>query len=319
MRTVFFGTPELAVPTLQAVAKAHTVTAVVCQPDKPQGRSKKLVPPPVKVAAETLGIPVHQPSKLNDGRFERWLQEQAPEVCTVAAYGRMLKQPILDIPPKGWLNVHPSLLPRWRGASPIQTALLAGDTETGVSIMRIVLEMDAGDVLLQERVPINPEITHPELSAKLAEIGARLMVEGLDLLAKDQAVFTPQDPALVTHSRIITKEDGRIDWTKSAWDIHNQVRALQPWPIAYCQFRGQTFRILRTKVLDTGMENDGDLPESAWEAPAGSIVAVRKNSLLVATGSGILELLAVQAPGKRVMNTGDFLRGHRIEAGERLA
>ncbi len=310
MRTVFFGTPELAVPTLKAVAASHEVTAVVCQPDKPQGRSKKLVPPPVKTTAEALGIPVHQPSKLNDGSFEAWLREQQPEICTVAAYGRMLKQPILDIPPQGWLNVHPSLLPRWRGASPIQTALLAGDTETGVSIMRIVLEMDAGDILLQERVPIAPETTHPELSAQLAKLGARMMVEAMELVANGRAEFTPQDPAKVTHSRIITKEDGRIDWTKSAWAIHNQVRALQPWPIAHCQFREQPFRILRSRVVEAN-----DTPQGA----PGEIVAVGKQHLYVATGEGVLELLEVQVPGKRIVQTGEFLRGHRIEAGARFS
>lgn len=152
MRTVFFGTPDIAVPTLRAIEALHEVTAVVCQPDRPQGRSKRPVPPPVKVAAEKLGIPVHQPTKLNDGTFEAWLREQAPDVCTIAAYGRILKQPVLDIPPHGWLNVHPSLLPKYRGPSPIRSAVLNGDTVTGVSIMRLVLEMDAGDVLDRKSV-----------------------------------------------------------------------------------------------------------------------------------------------------------------------
>ena len=307
MRTVFFGTPELAVPTLQAISKHHEVTAIVCQPDRPQGRSKKPLPPPVKVAGEALGIPVHQPTRLNDGSFETWLKNQAPDICTVAAYGRLLKQPLLDIPAKGWLNVHPSLLPRWRGPSPIQTAIWKGDTITGVSIMRIILEMDAGDVLLQESVPIDCDDTSPMLSDRLAELGAKLMLEGMRQVDDDAAQFTPQNAEEVTFSRIITKEDGRVDWSQSGLDIHNQVRALQPWPIAHCHYNGQVFRILQTKL------HPGSPGTSAI---AGEIVEVNKHSFFVAVRDALLEVLLVQAPGKRIMSAGDFMRGHSIRPGD---
>jgi len=307
VRTVFFGTPELAVPTLQAISRHHEITAIVCQPDRPQGRSKKLLPPPVKVAGEALGIPVHQPAKLNDGTFESWLKKQAPEICTVAAYGRLLKQPLLDVPAKGWLNVHPSLLPRWRGPSPIQTAIWKGDTQTGVSIMRIMLEMDAGDVLLQESVPIDSDVSSPILSDQLAELGAKLMLEGMRQVDENTAQFTPQNAAEVTFSRIITKEDGRIDWSRSGWEIHNQVRALQPWPIAHCLFNGQVFRILKTKLHNVSSDTI---------TKAGEIVEVNKHSFFVATNDALLEILTVQAPGKKIMHSGDFMRGHSIRPGD---
>jgi len=307
VRTVFFGTPAIAVPTLQAVEALHEVTAVVCQPDRPQGRSKKPVPPPVKVAAEKLGIPVHQPEKLNDGTFEAWLRGQAPEVCTIAAYGRILKQPILDIPPLGWLNVHPSLLPKYRGPSPIRSAILHGDTETGVSIMRLALEMDAGDVLLQERIPIGENENAVELAERLGKLGADLMLKGLRMLEEGTAVFTPQDSTRAVECRMFEKADGRIRWADSAAAIHNLVRAAQPWPIAHCQLDGEVYRIHATERV-----------EGEASAAPGTVEAVSKDRFVVATGGGLLAVTAIQAPGKRVMDTGDFLRGHRLEPGARF-
>ncbi len=307
MRIVFFGTPEIAVPVLRAVSAHHEVAAVVCQPDRPQGRSKKPVPPPVKTCAQELGIPVHQPEKLNDGVFEEWLRALAPEIGVVAAYGRLLKQPILDIPPKGWLNFHPSLLPRHRGPSPVQTAILEGDTETGVSIMQVVLDMDAGDVLLQEATPIGPDENAAELASRLATMGAALMVEGLRLVASGKARFTPQDPAKVTITRLITKEDGRIRWYRSAQSIHNQVRACVPWPVAHCLYGGEVCRIHRSAVV----------PEDAGAGP-GTIAAVESDRVLVATGEGRLAILEFQTPGKRAMTMEEYLRGHAMQVGERF-
>ncbi len=302
MRVVFFGTPEIAVPTLQAVEALHDVVAVVCQPDKPQGRSKKPIPPPVKVAAENLGIPVHQPVKLNDGTFATWLQEQAPEVCVIAAYGRILKQPVLDIPPSGWLNVHPSLLPKYRGPSPIRSAILNGDTETGVSIMRLVLEMDAGDVLLQRRVTIDENESAVELAKRLGMLGADLMLKSLRMVDEGTAEFTPQDPDKVVECRMFEKADGRIRWAADAHAIHNLVRAAQPWPIAHCQLNGEVYRIHATEMVD------GDA-----SAPPGTVEEILKDRFVVATGNGLLAVTAIQAPGKRVMAAGDFLRGHKLE------
>ncbi len=304
MRTVFFGTPDIAVPSLQAIEALHEVTAVVCQPDRPQGRSSKLVPPPVKVAAEKLGIPVHQPEKLNDGAFEAWLKAQAPEVCMIAAYGRLLKQPLLDIPTHGWLNMHPSLLPKYRGPSPIQSAILNGDTVTGVSIMRLVLEMDAGDLLLQERVAIGENETAVELAQRLGILGAELMFKGLRLVEEGSAVFTPQDPAGVVECKMFEKNDGRIRWATAAPAIHNLVRAAQPWPIAHCELGGEVHRIHETR-----------LAEGPASAIPGTVEEVLRDRLIVATGEGRIAITQIQGPGKRVMNTGDFLRGHKLDAG----
>lgn len=307
MRIVFFGTPELAVPTLAAVSDEHEVIAVVCQPDKAKGRSKKLIAPPAKQWADAHKIPVHQPTKLNDGAFEAWLTALAPDVCVVAAYGRLLKQPLLDIPRYGYLNVHPSLLPRWRGPSPIQSAVLAGDSETGVSIMRLVLEMDAGDVQAQERIAIGPDENAAQLTAHLAAIGAGMMLDALREVQDGTATYVPQDPALVTHCNLITKDDGKIDWTRPAAEIHNQVRGCQPWPVAYCDFHGGPLRIHRSQVI----------AGAATQAP-GVVSAVEKDHLRVATGEGELALLELQAPGKRAMACGDFLRGNAVAVGEQL-
>ncbi|GMV90233.1 MAG: methionyl-tRNA formyltransferase [Candidatus Hydrogenedentota bacterium] len=307
MRTVFFGTPELAVPTLAAVAEHHDVLAVVCQPDRPRGRGRKPEPPPTKAWALDRGIPVVQPEKLNDGSFEHWLKGQAPQVCTLAAYGRILKQPLLDVPPHGFLNVHPSLLPKYRGPSPIQSAILEGETETGVTIMKISLEMDAGDIQLQERVPIQPEDTGETLTARLAMLGGEMMVRALDLVNRGEATFTPQDESAATYCKLFEKADGRIDWTQPAARIHNLIRAAQPWPIAHGAFRGDIIRILASEVLD----------EPATAAP-GTVTRAEKDRLVVSTGKNLLAILRIQPPGKRPMAVGDYLRGHAVAPGERF-
>ncbi len=307
MRIVFFGTPELAVPSLEGVARAHEVAAVVCQPDKPQGRSNKLVPPPVKVWAEEHGIAVAQPTALNDGTFERWLRDLQPDLCALVAYGRLLKQPILDIPHHGFLNMHPSLLPRHRGPSPIQTAILCGDTETGVTIMRLDAGMDTGDMLLQERAPIAPDDTTASLTERLASFGAELLVRGIGLVASGEAVFTPQDPAAATVTRRYEKQDGRIRWAASAREIHNLVRAAVPWPVAHCMFHGEVCRIHKTAPLD-----------ELTSAEPGVVMRVERDRIVVAAGSGALAVLEVQVPGKRAMAVSDFLRGHSVAAGESL-
>ncbi len=307
MRTVFFGTPELALPSLAAVAARHEVTAVVCQPDRPQGRSKTPVPPPVKVWALEHGIPVCQPEKLNDGTFAAWLRAQAPELCALAAYGRLLKQPILDIPSKGWLNVHPSLLPRWRGPSPIQTAILEGDAVTGVTIMRLTLEMDAGDILLQESMPIGPEENAAELTERLAEAGAQLLIEGMERVSRGTAEFRPQDNAAAAYCAMFEKQHGQIRWGGTAQAIHNRVRACIPWPVAHCLYRGEVCRIHRSAVV-----------EETAEARPGTVTRVEKDRVLVAAGQGQLAILQFQAPGKKALPMGEYLRGHRIEVGEQF-
>ncbi|MFA6240116.1 MAG: methionyl-tRNA formyltransferase [Candidatus Hydrogenedentales bacterium] len=307
MRTVFFGTPQLAVPSLAALARRHEVVAVVCQPDRPQGRSGKPVAPPVKAWAVENGIPVVQPVKLNDGEFEAWLRAQRPDICVLAAYGRLLKQPILDVPAHGFLNMHPSLLPLYRGPSPIQTAILNGDTETGVTIMRITLDMDSGDVLTQERVPIQAEDNAETLTDRLADLGGEMLAQGVDLMEQGRAVFTPQDHERATYCTLFEKRDGRIDWTQPAVAIHNLVRAANPWPGAQCLFHGDVCRIHES------------LPASeAMDAAPGTVTHVERDRVVVATGDGSLAVLVFQAPGKRSLPMKEYLKGHAIKSGDRF-
>ena len=307
MRIVFFGTPELAVPSVAALAARHEVTAVVCQPDRPKGRGKKMLPPPVKAWAEANGLLVHQPTKLNDGSFEAWLRDQAPDVCALAAYGRMLKQPILDVPRHGFINMHPSLLPKYRGPSPIQSAVLNGDAVTGVTIMDITLAMDSGDIYLQRESAIGPDETASELTERLADLGGAMMAEVADAIAAGSATRTPQDDDAASYCELLSKEDGYIDWSAPAQRIHNLVRGAQPWPAAQCRFHGEVCKIMRTSVV----------PEEAAGEP-GTITAVEKERVLVATGEGQLAILQFQPPGKRAMGMRDYLAGHPIESGEKF-
>lgn len=307
MRIVFFGTPELAVPTLSAVSASHDVTAVVCQPDRPQGRSATPVPPPAKQWAVAQGIPVVQPVVMNDGTFEAWLREQAPDVCVLVAYGRILKQALLDVPAHGFLNLHPSLLPRHRGPSPIQTAILCGNHTTGVSIMRLDAGMDTGDILLQESTSIGSDEDAAALTSRLAEMGARLMLDALERLVAGTAVFTPQDHARATVTRRFEKGDGQIHWTQPACAIHNLVRATQPWPIAYCRFKGEVCRVYRTHIMEDIKRTD---------AKPGEVLTVARDHVVVACGEGTLAILEIQMPGKKPMSMDAFMRGRPIALGE---
>lgn len=310
MRIVFFGTPEMAVPSLSALAERHEVAALVCQPDRPSGRGKSLTPPPTKAWALEHGIPVAQPAKLNDGTFEAWLRDQSPDVCALTAYGRILKQPILDVAPHGILNMHPSLLPLYRGPSPIQSALINGETETGVTIMRLSLDMDAGDILIQERIDIDPEETGETLTNRLAALGGQKLCEAVDQIAAGSARFAEQDHSRATYCRLIEKRDGQIDWTKSARRIHNLIRGAQPWPTAQTLFNGQVFKILKSQVIDHSPQSNGVQP--------GTIEEVQKDRLLVRAADATLAILHLQAPGKRAMPVADFLRGFAMHAGQRF-
>jgi methionyl-tRNA formyltransferase len=305
MRLVFFGTPELAVPSLERLSQRHEIVAVVCQPDKPQGRSLKLAPPPVKQWAEAHGIRTHQPEKLNDGSFKQWLREQRPDICPLAAYGRILKQPILDVPRFGFINLHPSLLPLYRGPSPIQSALLNGDAVTGVTIMQIGIEMDAGDILLQREEHIKDDDNAGVLTERLARIGAEMFAEVIDEIEQGTLMHSPQDSARATYCRMFQKRDGFVRWRDTARQIHNRVRASNPWPMAQCWLRGQICRILESEVVEG---NAGILP--------GTIAAVERGRVLVATGSGLLGIKTFQAPGKKPMLMGDFLRGQSLSPGD---
>ena len=305
MKIVFMGTPDFAVPSLEALLKAgHQVCGVFSQPDKPVGRHQnKLCPTPVKAAALSHGLPVFQPESLRDGSALEQLRELAPELIVVAAYGRILPQEILDLPPMGCINVHSSLLPRYRGAAPINWAVVNGDSETGVTIMKVVPELDAGDILGQVSTPIDPEETVETLHDRLAGLGGELLVRVVEELAQGRSTATPQDAALVTYAPMLSRALSPIDWSKSAHAIHNQVRGLVPWPATSTDiFGGDAVKVF--SVTETG--------ESAGKEP-GAVVRAGKDGIDVACGDGkVLRILELQAPGSRRMPAADYLRGHPI-------
>lgn len=307
MRIVFFGTPELAVPTLAALHELHDIVAVVCQPDKPRGRSATPEAPPVKRFAQANGMELTQPTKLNDGTFEPWLRQQSPDLCALVAYGRILKQPILNVPRHGFLNVHPSKLPAYRGPAPIQGALLDGLSETAVTIMKLDAGMDSGPILLQEPLQIADEDNAETLTAKAGELGARLMVEAIARIERGEASYVPQDESQATYTRLLDKKDGRIDWTQTARRIHNLIRAATPWPGAQTEFAGKPLRILKSAVH-----------AKRHSAAPGEVVRADKSGLCVATGEGTLEILELQVAGKNALNAQTFLNGARIVPGMRF-
>jgi methionyl-tRNA formyltransferase len=301
------GTPRFAVPILKALIESKDeVIAVVTQPDKPAGRGHKLTPPPVKELAERHGLLVLQPSKLKDPAFLGKLKELAPDIIVVAAYGKILPKEILDLPKHGCLNVHASLLPKFRGAAPINWAIISGEKETGITIMQMDEGMDTGDILLQEAVPIEPEETAGTLHDKLSSLGARLIVEALDLLREGKLVPRKQPEEGVSYAPILKKEDGWIDFSRPAEELACLIRGLDPWPSAYTSFRGKRLKVFSPQVI-----------EEVTKAPAGTIVGL-KGGLIVATRRGLLRIKELQPEGKRRMSAEEFIRGYRPEIGERL-
>lgn len=308
LRIVFFGTPQFAVPSLDAlIASRHDVVAVVSQPDKPKGRGQQLQPTPTKLAAQPHALPVLQPLKIRDDGFLAALRAFNPDLGVVVAFGRILPDALIAIPRLGLINVHASLLPKYRGAAPIARAVLAGETETGVTIMRIATELDAGPTFRMQRTPIPPDATSGEMESVLARLGAELLIPVVDDLAAGRAVETPQDHALATFAPKVTKEEGPIDWTKPADSIHNHVRGLQPWPAASTTLRG-TRCVIRRSTAAPGVPGD-----------AGTIARARGDQLVVACGAGTaLRILELQLEGRRAMSARDFLAGHRSLEGTPL-
>jgi len=308
-RVVFFGTPEFAVPTLDALLRTrHSVVGVVTQPDRPRGRGQKLTDAPVKQRAIAAALPILQPERLKEPHFLDALSALRADVGIVAAYGKILTDAVLAAPRLGLLNVHASILPRYRGAAPVHRAVIAGETETGVTIMRVVKALDAGPMLAVARRPIGPDETSDEVERDLATLGAELLTETLDGLAEGAVHEIEQDDGDATYASRLTKDDGVIDWSQPAGRVHNLIRGLHPWPHAYTFLHDRRFIVLRSAVS----------PAADHDAVPGTIVEAQGDALTVATGDGRLHVLEIQAEGKRPMPPRAFLAGHPLRAGDRF-
>jgi methionyl-tRNA formyltransferase len=302
VRLVFLGSPPFGTPVLHHLLESrHDVAAVVTPPDRPRGRGRSVQPSSVSLLAGEHGVELVQPASTKDSGFVETLRGFHPDVLVVASYGEILRADVLDLAPHGSLNVHSSLLPRWRGAAPIHRAILAGDAETGVSVQRMVLALDEGDVLLERRTPIGEHETSGELLERLAPIGGEAIVAALDALESGNAVFTPQDPAAVTYAKKLRKEEGWIDWSLPAAQIDRQVRGLNPWPGA------------RTTLPDGRILGLVGVRIVAGEGPPGSLLAGQ--GLTIATGDGALQLTHVKPAGKGPMKGSDFMNGAHLEPG----
>lgn len=310
LRVAFFGTPAFAVPSLRAVAASvHRVVGVVTQPDRPRGRGQRVVEGEVKRVALDLQTPVLQPERLKAPAFLEAFDDLHADVAVVAAYGKLLPQLLLDRPRLGFINVHASLLPRWRGAAPIHRAILAGDAETGVTIMRVVLALDAGPMMARVRVPIDPNERSSDLESRLSAAGSALLLDVLDDLERGRAHEEPQDPALVTYAARLERRDSQVEWANPAVAIHNQIRGLHPWPLATVVFGGVRLRLLTSRLSPlTG----------AADAVPGTVCAATREGLLVATGSGGLLITEVQPEGRAAMPARDFANGYRVAVGARF-
>lgn len=319
------GTPDFAVPAMEALSAAgHQVCAAVCQPDKPKGRHSELTPPPVKLAAEKHGIPVLQPRKVRDEAFIDALRALAPDAIIVAAYGKILPKEILELPRYGCINIHASLLPRWRGAAPIQWAVISGDKETGITIMQMDEGLDTGDMLMQERIILNPDETSGSLFERLAACSGPLIVKALEALQEGALKAVPQPKEGVCYAPKIEKELGNIDWSRPAGEIECLVRGLTPWPGAYSHLNGRLFKIHRTACPEREEIRSlfPELFDGASDAASfGKVLASPDHSRLFVCCKDVpLELLEVQLEGKRRMSAAEFLRGaaHILEGDERF-
>ncbi len=308
MRVVFMGTPDFAAGILEAVVLAgHEVVLAVSQPDKPKGRGKALQFPPVKEYAISQGIEVYQPRKVREAECVEFIRERQPEIIVVAAFGQILPKELLDLPKYGCINVHASLLPKYRGAAPIQWAVINGDKVSGVTIMRMDVGLDTGDIIETAETEISPEETGGSLFDKLEKLGAKLLVETMEKIENGTARYTKQEESQASHVGMIDKSMGDIDWKKSAVEIENLIRGLNPWPSAYTRLNGKTLKIWKA------------LPEPGGEPPkAGCVYLVNKKELKIHTGDGVLSLLEVQLEGKKRMDIPSFLRGYEVLSNGKL-
>lgn len=306
MKLIFAGTPEFAVPALEALIKAgHDVVMVLTQPDRPSGRGMKLTPSPVKAAALAHHTPVFQPHTLKEAETQAHIADMQADAIIVAAYGLIIPQVVLQMPRHGCYNIHASLLPRWRGAAPIQRAILAGDSETGVTIMEVVPALDAGAMILKESVPITERDTAQSLHDALAVMGARLMVQALAMLAQDGRLATEaQDEAQVTYAAKLAKTEAAMDWRSSAEALSRRVRAFNPFPVAQASFGGKPCRIWMATALPGNAEP--------------GVVTDIKDSIVVGCGQGLLKIEQLQMPGGKRMAAKDFVAGHALKVGDRF-
>lgn len=306
LRIIFMGTPDFACPTLRKlIERGEEVIAVVTQPDRPKGRGQKLVPPPVKALAQEHGIPVLQPLKVRTPESVDEIRRLAPDLIVVVAFGQILPQSLLDIPKHGCINIHASLLPRYRGAAPLNWCLINGETETGITTMMMDAGLDTGDMLVKRAIPIGPDEDAQSLHDRLSQLGADTIDETLDLLLAGKLVREKQDDSLTCYAPLLKKEDGLIDWTREPAQVKNQVRGFTPWPGAYTFLDGKTLKLYRVAVAgETG-------------AP-GEVLKVGREEILVGCGSGSILIQELQLEGRKRLTTAEFLAGFRLEPGTRL-
>lgn len=306
MRVIFMGTPTFALPSFEALrARGEEIIAVVTQPDRPQGRGQALAPPPVKLAALQAGVPVQQPERVRHAEFLEWCRSAAPELIIVVAFGQILPKALLDIPGQGCINVHASLLPRYRGAAPIAWAIIRGETETGITTMQMDAGMDTGPMLLRRSLAIRPDDTAGTLSERLSHLGAQTLNETLDALKAGRLSPTPQDAAHATLAPLLKKDDGRIDWRQPAAAIEALVRGLDPWPGAWADYEGEPWRIWKARV-----QPDAGEP--------GVVLRADPLGVLVGAATGSVLITELQAPGKRRLTAREYLAGHAVTPGVRL-
>ncbi len=309
LRIIFMGTPDFAVSTLQALIDSpDQVVTVICQPDRKKGRGKKLSPPPVKVLAEQAGIPVLQPTAIRTDEFLEQIRALQPDLIVVTAYGRILPGSLLNLPPLGTINVHGSLLPKYRGAAPIQWAVINGETETGVTIMQMDEGMDTGDILLPVSLPIEDDDTSGTLFTKLSQLGGQALVKAIALLKKDKLPPVKQDGSLATEAPMLNKEMGHLDWNRSAAELHCLIRGLDPWPSAYSFIGDRRFRFFKPQVVA------GEVTEAV-----GTLCRADKDGILVATGNNYLLIREIQPEGKKRMTVQSCLCGMKLPVGEQFS
>jgi len=307
MRALFFGTPDIAVSSLEALASIADVACVICQPDRPAGRGMNLRAPAVKTAAVKLGLPIAQPTKIRNAAFADWVNEQRVDVALVIAYGRILPQAVLDSPRRGCMNLHASLLPKYRGAAPVNWAIARGETSSGVCLMQMDASMDTGAILSSKTVPIGADDTAGYLAERLATVAAEIVLDDLRAAVDGELHAVPQDEAFATYAPKLSKEDGRIDWRRSASEVHAHVRGMTPWPGALTENGAKPLKVLSTRIHSC----------RAMCRP-GEVIVADSSCVLVGCGDGVVELVELQAPGKKAMLAGNMVVGRTIRIGDIL-